>query len=569
MLNQRSRLDLRRPHRSTPLILITMLLFIGIGTLSAHPQPQATAAVGSIVPTVETQPMPHTGDSADDPAIWIHPTNTAESTIIGTDKQGGLAVYSLAGQELQYRADGNMNNVDLRYNFPLDGGSVALATATNRTNNSIAIYRVDPATRLLEPIAARTITPGMTAYGTCMYHSPLSGKYYVFLTSSTGTVEQWELFDNGAGKVDARRVRSFSLGSSSEGCVADDELARLYISEEDVGIWRYGAEPGDDPAARVLVDSTSSETGLSADVEGLTLYYTSARTGYLIVSGQGTHSYLVYRREADNAYLDTFVISAGNGIDAVQSTDGIDVSNVNLGPRFPQGVFVAQDGSNMVNSQNFQNFKLVPWQTIANAFSPSLTIDTAWDPRRVGAPDPSPSPSPSPSPPPNTRTFTAEADTRVEQANPNANYGTAPQLRTDGSSTTAVQSYLRFTVAGIIHPITSAKLRIYATTSTINGPSVHTSANAWSETGITWNTRISYSSSALDDRGAVSANTWVDYNVAPVVSSNGTYSFVLASNSSDGLTLSSREGSAPPQLVVTLGSTPLYRTFVPWARGEP
>ena len=58
---------------------------------------------------VETQPVPHDQDAADDLAVWIHPTEPAQSTIIGTDKQGGLVVYDLAGKQVQYLPDGQMN----------------------------------------------------------------------------------------------------------------------------------------------------------------------------------------------------------------------------------------------------------------------------------------------------------------------------------------------------------------------------------------------------------------------------------------------------------------------------
>jgi len=43
----------------------------------------------------------------------------------------------------------------------------------------------------------------------------------------------------------------------------------------------------------------------------------------------------------------------------VSDTDGIDVTATPLGPRFPRGLFVAQDGRN--DGAN-QNFKLVPWR---------------------------------------------------------------------------------------------------------------------------------------------------------------------------------------------------------------
>jgi 3-phytase len=314
--------------------------------------------VAEVAATVETQPVPHPDDSADDPAIWIHPTNPALSTIIGTDKQGGLAIYDLTGKQLQYLPDGKMNNVDIRGGFPLGGQKVALVTAGNRSDNSIAVYRVNPATRLLEEVAARKITTLVT-YGSCMYHSRKDDKFYYFVNNKRGEVEQWELFDRG-GKVDAKRVRQFAVGSITEGCVADDDLGHLYIAEENVAIWKYGAEPGAD-TARARVDKTGAGGHLVSNIEGLTIAYGDKGTGYLIASSQGNNTYVVYRREGSNQYVKTFSIIDGAGIDGTSDTDGIDVTTANLGSAFPYGVFVAQDGH---NDSGHQNFKLVPWHSI-------------------------------------------------------------------------------------------------------------------------------------------------------------------------------------------------------------
>lgn len=160
---------------------------------------------------------------------------------------------------------------------------------------------MNPDTRLLENVAGAAIKPTNTAYGTCMYHSPTSGKYYVFITSYGGRVEQWELFDNGGGQIEGTQVRSFSTGSVAEGCVADDVSARLYLSEESVGIWRYGAEPSAG-SSRIKVDAVSSKGWLRADVEGLTIYYTNNSNGYLIASSQGNSTFAVYERSGNNTY---------------------------------------------------------------------------------------------------------------------------------------------------------------------------------------------------------------------------------------------------------------------------
>jgi 3-phytase len=316
--------------------------------------------------TVETKPVLASGDAADDPAIWIHPINPAKSTIIGTQKQGGLGIYDLTGEEIQFLADGNMNNVDIRYNFPLGDENVAIVAASNRSNDSIALYKVNPKTRKLENVAARTISVSTKAvYGLCMYHSQTSGKYYVFINDKSGAVEQWEIFEkDDSGKIDASLTRQLKVKSQVEGCVADDELGNFYLGEERVGIWKFNAEPNGKEGH--LIDTTKGN--LTSEVEGLALYYINKTEGYLIASNQGNNTFTVHNRTGDNEYIGRFSIIADDvlGIDAVEDTDGIEVINVPLGKAFPYGVFIAQDGKNANPDEN-QNFKLVPWENIANA----------------------------------------------------------------------------------------------------------------------------------------------------------------------------------------------------------
>lgn len=147
-----------------------------------------------------------------------------------------------------------------------------------------------------------------------------------------------------------------------------------------MGIWKYGAEPGAG-TNRTLVDSTGGAGHLTADVEGLTIYYAGGNGGYLIASSQGSSTLVIYERGGNNQYLMTFHVTSGNGIDDVTGTDGLDVTNVDLGPLFPFGAFIAQDN---VNPGAHQNFKLVRWDAIALAAPQPLVIDTSsWDPRAI------------------------------------------------------------------------------------------------------------------------------------------------------------------------------------------
>ena len=318
----------------------------------------STEGLEAIHATVETDPVPNGGDAADDPAIWINPADPTQSTIIGTDKRGGLAVYDLNGKQIQYLPDGQMDNVDLRDGFSLGGQKVAIVAASNRKDNSIALYKVNPNTRQLENVAARSIKHGVAAYGMCLFRSEKSGKTYYFATSKSGDVEQWELVDT-SGKVDAKKVRNFKVGGVIEGCVADDQLGQFYVSEEAIGIWKYGAEP--EAGSQRTQVAKVGDGHLFADVEGLAIAYGPNGTGYLMVSSQGNYSYVVYRREGNNEFVKKFRIADSGKVDGAEETDGIDVTTANLGPAFPNGVFVAQDG---FNDKGNQNFKLVPLQLI-------------------------------------------------------------------------------------------------------------------------------------------------------------------------------------------------------------
>ena len=324
----------------------------------------AASSAKPVMATAETEPVLSSFDAADDPAIWIHPSDAARSLIIGTNKKQGLDVYDLAGKRVQSLPDGRMNNVDLRYGFRLDGAEVAIVAATNRTDRSLALYAAD-ADGHLRNVADGTLPTGFAdPYGLCMYRNS-AGDYFVFANAAdSGVYKQWKLQSRG-GKVGATMVREIAVGSQAEGCAADDANGRLYIAEEDVGLWRYSAEPNGG-SERVEVD-TVKNGHLTDDAEGVTVFYGADNQGYLIVSSQGSNDYNVYRRDGDNAFIGKFAIVANpQGIDGTSDTDGIDVTSTPLGPAFSHGVFIAQDGNNTAPSAA-QNFKVVPWERIAKA----------------------------------------------------------------------------------------------------------------------------------------------------------------------------------------------------------
>ncbi|HZG40117.1 MAG TPA: phytase [Nodosilinea sp.] len=358
---------------------------------------------------------PLLGDS-DDSAIWVNPENSDESLVIVTLKDGGAATLNLQGEIRQTIlpadfGDIRYNNVDLVYNFALGEETVDLAVFSDRANDTLAIYAINPETQDLTDITADSILETIfgvddgeaTAYGLATYISPVTGKAYAFATQASGNlVAQLELINNSDGTVNAKLVRTIALpvptgdveDSQSEGLVIDQELGFLYVSlENEVGILKFGAEPNGGSDFE-LVQSIDADF-LVPDIEGLTIYYGDNGTGYLLASSQGNNSFAVFSREGNNEYLGSFTVGETGDIDQVNESDGLDVTNVALGSAFPNGLLVVQDGANDPQNpveddeqleNNSTNFKFVDWAAVANAFEEALDINTkSYDPRHPDA----------------------------------------------------------------------------------------------------------------------------------------------------------------------------------------
>jgi 3-phytase len=198
-----------------------------------------------------------------------------------------------------------------------------------------------------------------------------------------------------------------------EGMVVDVEQNVLYMAQEDVGIWalplanqqhhlrlvdkvrEFGVpydrifNPEEEEFSCALRFSQNPGYGgqhLSADAEGLTVYYgrgNGQKGGYLLASSQGDSTYAVYERSGMNAFVGSFRVGNAGNIDGAEHSDGAAVVNVPLGSAFPLGLFVTHDGENTPvaidssgETRENTNFKLVPWEDIANVFPRPLLIDT-------------------------------------------------------------------------------------------------------------------------------------------------------------------------------------------------
>ncbi len=339
-------------------------LFLASAALLAGCAPTATRPVVSTAPTGTVQARGETqavgtanADAADDPAIWRNPSDPAASLIVGTDKKAGLYVYDLSGRQRSFVDAGRVNNVDLR-DMGAAGIIVAASDRNDPLNAALALFRLDPATATLTPLGKVSAAAG-EAYGVCLYRT--GDTLYAFNIIKDGTIRQVAL---GLGATPTGTiVRTMKLGTQSEGCAADERTHRLYVAEEDVGLWRFDARADGDTAPVKMASADGYQ--IVADTEGVTLAPDGTGTGgYLLVSSQGDNAYAVYRL-ADNAYVGRFRVTAGR-FGATEETDGIDMAVGDFGPAYPGGLLVVQDGRNPPSAQNF---KLVAWAEIKAALA--------------------------------------------------------------------------------------------------------------------------------------------------------------------------------------------------------
>lgn len=324
--------------------------------------PKAAATLPIVLPRVQSQVVARFGDAADDPAIWVHPSDSSLSRVLGTNKKQGLLVYDLAGREKQLLEVGRVNNVDLRQRVRFDNQTLDLAVATHRDDLSIVVFSIDSNGEVREN--SRVPTGLKEIYGLCLYQ-PASGGLEVFVNDKDGTYLRFRLQQQGP-LIEGSLLQRFKVASQPEACVADDAAARLFVGEEKRGVWVVDLrKPVSEPAE--LNMALPAGGLLVPDTEGIGLYH-GLGASYLVVSSQGNNSYVVADAAPPFKVRGAFRIGMNldQRIDGVAETDGLEVTSRPLGAAFPQGALVVQDGFKRL-PDGPQNFKIVAWEDIAAA----------------------------------------------------------------------------------------------------------------------------------------------------------------------------------------------------------
>lgn len=336
--------------------------------LACRPVPPPVAVrvdPSPLTPAVVTEPVRH---DSDDPAIWIDRRRPERSLVLGTDKDadGALYAFDLAGRIVK-RVDGlkRPNNVDVEYGLRLGGRRLDVAAVTERLGNTLRFFSLPDLTPIDGggiPIFEGESDRG--PMGVALYKRPRDRAVFAIVSRKSGPRSGylWQYRLGGEpGRVQLTRVRAFGAFSGSgeiEAVAVDDALGYVYYSDESAGVRKYHADPDAPGAEREL--ALFAATGFAEDREGISIYGTGRRRGFILVSDQQANRFQIFRREGtranphDHALLRVVVTSA------VES-DGSDVTSVRLGPRFPKGLLVAMSEGGV--------FHFYPWTDVAGNLS--------------------------------------------------------------------------------------------------------------------------------------------------------------------------------------------------------
>ncbi|MBV6647242.1 MAG: phytase [Cyclobacteriaceae bacterium] len=300
-----------------------------------------------VKPLIITEKVKH---DSDDPAIWVNNQHPSESLVIGTDKGGDSGDGALYAFDLQGKTKKRVggisrpNNVDIAQNVKCGDTLMDIAVCTERYSNKIRIFSL--------PDLIAVDNGGIQVFedeeqrdpmGLSLYQQDSSLTYAIVGRKSGPTdgsyLWQYRLIGDNSVVFQGELVRKFGKYSGVkeiEAIAVDREMGYIYYSDETVGIRKYFA----DPAKGNMELALFGKENFVSDHEGISIYKTNSRQGFLIVSDQQSNEFHIYKREGTVDDPHNHPLLAEMPVLAVES-DGNEITSQPLSQQFKNGLFVA------------------------------------------------------------------------------------------------------------------------------------------------------------------------------------------------------------------------------------
>lgn len=325
------------------------------------------------VPSAEVFPM-FISDTVlydtDDPAIYYNKKRPAKSFVIGTDKggktgQGGIFVFDLKGKNIKEKnilGINRPNNIDIAYGIDFKGnGNTDIAVCTERNTNKIRIIKL-PEMILIDNggIAVFEGEAERSPMGISLFTDPATKKISAIVGRKSGPADaylfQYALESDSNGIISGKLIRKFGKYSGKkeiESIAVDNELGYVYYSDETVGVRKYYAHP--DSSDKEL--AFFGQQGFTEDHEGISIFKTSSKTGFLLVSDQQANQFHVFKREGNANDPNKHELLKILKTQTVES-DGSDIIQHKLNRNFKNGLFVAMSNNKTFHFYSTTNFFL-------------------------------------------------------------------------------------------------------------------------------------------------------------------------------------------------------------------
>ncbi|WP_323755811.1 phytase [Roseivirga sp.] len=344
---------------------LTLSIALGVAAIAVScggTKEKTALGIDAIKPIVTTEATLH---DTDDPAIWVNPTDPAQSMIIGTDKDvdGALYAFDLNGKVIEERTVRGLkrpNNVDIEYGLVVAGDTVDIAVTGERFTHNMRVFAL-PEMKAIDnggiPVfEGEEAAEFRDLMGVALYKRPIDGAIFAIMGRKNGPVDgtylwQYLLEGTDEGTVKATLVRKFGYFSAVkeiEAIAVDNELGFVYYSDENVGVKKYYADPEMGNKELALFGKSI----FLDDNEGISIYDAGNGKGFILVSDQQANQFQIFSREGtvDNPHqhelLKTIKVSTNE-------SDGSEISNVAFNDTFKHGIFVA-----MSDNRTFQYYRV-------------------------------------------------------------------------------------------------------------------------------------------------------------------------------------------------------------------
>lgn len=209
-------------------------------------------------------------------------TVNEEFYFIVSSEQHGLLLLQNQGSVLA-RLNGKYENIEL-----VDIGGSNYAVTLDTDSNTIKIIEID-----VEPAKLTLVnkiqTPRFLVDGFCT-HIDQQNNLFLFLLDGYGGGENRWVYDAKEKFFSDLHVKQLNLPPETDVCATDTPFDKLYLIEENLGVWEYQAS-SESALERTLVDTNMENGKLIGELTHLAI-----TKGYLFVLSCETNLLTVYRK---------------------------------------------------------------------------------------------------------------------------------------------------------------------------------------------------------------------------------------------------------------------------------